>query len=71
MTFVIQLYVLGKEMLMKKRGRPKSDKVKDHIVTVRLSDEEYLELKAFAEKYRQTLSEIIKSGIDLLYKTRR
>jgi len=56
---------------MKKRGRPKSDKVKDHIVTVRLSDEEYLELKAFAEKYRQTLSEIIKSGIDLLYKTRR
>ena len=54
---------------MEKRGRPKSDVVKERIVTLRMSDEEYHTLKEYSKKHQQTIAETIKTGIDLLYKT--
>mgnify|MGYP002509021879 CR=1 FL=1 len=35
---------------MSKMGRPKSDVVKDHIVTIRMSDEEHIKLRDYSEK---------------------
>lgn len=56
---------------MRKMGRPKSDVIKDKIVTIRMSDEEHIKLKDYSEKHQQTITETIKKGIDLLYKTQK
>ena len=56
---------------MSKTGRPKSDIVKDKIVTIRMSDEEYGKLKDFSEKHQQTITETIKKGVELLYETQK
>ncbi len=53
---------------MGKMGRPKSDVVKDNIVTIRMSDEEYLRLKEYSKVHQQTITETIKTGVSLLYK---
>lgn len=42
---------------MEKRGRPKSDVVKERIVTLRMSDEEYHTLKEYSKKHQQTITE--------------
>ena len=52
---------------MTKMGRPKLDEIKDRIVTVRMSAEEYEKLKAYARDHQQTMTEIIKQGINLVY----
>jgi len=62
--------VKERRMPMGKRGRPKSDVIKDRMVTIRMSDEEYQRLRDYSEKHQQTITEIIKEGVDLLYKTR-
>lgn len=54
---------------MRKMGRPKSDIIKDKIVTIRMSDEEHIKLKDYSEKHQQTITETIKKGVELLYKT--
>ena len=54
---------------MSKTGRPKSDITKDKIVTIRMSDEEHNRLKEYSEKHQQTITESIKKGMELLYKT--
>lgn len=54
---------------MGKMGRPKSDIIKDRIVTVRMSDEEHSRLKEYSRKHQQTITETIKEGVNLLYKT--
>ena len=56
---------------MGKRGRPKLDVVKERIVTIRMSDEEYHTLKEYSDKHQQTITETIKMGVDLLYKTHK
>lgn len=56
---------------MGKRGRPKLDVIKANIVTIRMTDEEYHILKEYSDKHQQTITETIKAGIDLLYKTRK
>lgn len=56
---------------MSKMGRPKSDIIKDKIVTIRMSDEEHIKLKDYSEKHQQTITETIKKGVDLLYKTQK
>ena len=56
---------------MGKRGRPKSDVIKERIVTIRMSDAEYHTLKEYSDKHQQTITETIKTGVDLLYKTRK
>ncbi len=55
-------------MPMGKMGRPKSDAVKDHIVTVRMSDEEYRKLKEYSQRHRQTITKTMKTGVNLLYR---
>lgn len=55
---------------MSKIGRPKSDVIKDRIVTVRMSDEEHKRLKEYSQKHQQTVTETIKEGVNLLYKMR-
>lgn len=56
---------------MGKIGRPKSDVIKDRIVTIRMSDEEHDKLKEYSQEHQQTITETIKEGVDLLYKTRK
>lgn len=56
---------------MSKMGRPKSDVIKDKIVTIRMSDEEYMKLRDYSEKHQQTITETIKKGVELLYKTQK
>ena len=50
---------------MAKMGRPKSDVIKDKIVTIRMSAEEHQKLRDYSE-----ITETLKEGVDLLYKTR-
>ncbi len=56
---------------MSKMGRPKSDVIKDKIVTIRMSDEEHIKLRDYSEKHQQTITETIKKGVELLYKTQK
>uniref|UniRef100_UPI0040567D40 CopG family transcriptional regulator n=1 Tax=Agathobacter sp. TaxID=2021311 RepID=UPI0040567D40 len=56
---------------MSKMGRPKSDIIKDKIVTVRMSDEEYHKLRDYSEKHQQTITETIKKGVEILYTTHK
>ena len=56
---------------MGKRGRPKADVIKTRIVTIRMSDAEYHMLREYSDKRQQTITETIKKGVDLLYKTRK
>lgn len=52
---------------MSKMGRPKSDDPMRNKISIRLTDGKYERLKAYAESYNKTLTEIIKDGIELLY----
>ncbi len=56
---------------MGKKGRPKSDVTKERMVTVRMSDAEYHALKEYSDRHQQTITETIKTGIELLYKTHK
>lgn len=56
---------------MSKMGRPKSDVIKDRIVTIRMSDEEHSKLKEYSRKHQQTMTETLKEGVDLLYRTHK
>ena len=44
--------------------------IKDKIVTIRMSAEEHQKLRDYSEKHQQTITETLKEGVDLLYKTR-
>ena len=57
-------------LLYTSMGRPKSDVIKDKIVTIRMSAEEHQKLRDYSEKHQQTITETLKEGVDLLYKTR-
>ncbi len=52
---------------MAKMGRPKSDVLKDKIVTIRMSEEEHRKLRDYSEKHQQTITETVKEGVALLY----
>lgn len=56
-------------MTMAKMGRPRQDIIKDHIVTVRMSEEEHNRLKEYSEKHQKTITETIKEGVRLIYST--
>ena len=56
---------------MAKTGRPKADVVKDRIVTIRMSDEEQRRLKNYAREHDLTITETIKEGVGLLYRTKQ
>lgn len=54
---------------MARVGRPVSDEPSLHRVTVRLTDKEYQKLKVYAEANNQTMTQVMKQGIDLIYKS--
>ena len=54
---------------MAKTGRPTLNITKEKVVSVRMSKEEFQKLQEYSEKHQQTISETIKSGFELLYKT--
>lgn len=53
---------------MAKMGRPKSESPKLKTVGVRLTDEQHKELKEYASKHNQTITEAVSEGIQLLLK---
>ena len=55
---------------MAKMRRPKSDVIKDKIVTIRIAAEKNQKLRDYSEKHQQPITETLKEGVDLLYKTR-
>lgn len=52
---------------MAKMGRPKLDVVKNHKVSIRLSDEEYERLKAYAKSQRTTITQILQRALEKVY----
>lgn len=53
---------------MSKMGRPKKEVIKDKLVAIRLEPAEYDRLVKYSQKHCLTMTEIIKRGIDLVYK---
>lgn len=49
-------------------GRPKKEVIKDKFAAVRMTDEEYQELKDFCQKNNQSIGDILKEGVRLVYK---
>lgn len=48
---------------MSKMGRPKSDNAKEHIVAVRLTDEEHERLTMYAKRHSLNMSDVLKKGL--------
>lgn len=55
---------------MAKMGRPKSDNPKEHRVTVRFTDAEYLKMKERAAKNNQTVTQLIRKCLTEVIGTR-
>lgn len=53
---------------MAKMGRPPLEEPMVHKVSVRFSDREYERLKAYAEAINKSMTEVLKDGLELLYK---
>ena len=53
---------------MAKMGRPKSDDPKEYRVTIRFSNAERKLLEAYAEKHDLTKVQVLKYGLELLYR---
>ncbi|MFQ8661995.1 MAG: hypothetical protein ACLR9S_00115 [Lachnospiraceae bacterium] len=53
---------------MAKMGRPKVDDPREYRVTLRLSSAERKLLEAYAEKHELTKAQVLKRGLEVLYK---
>jgi len=51
-----------------KTGRPKIKNPSTKRVTVRFTEEEYLELKKYIKSHNLSLTQAVKKGLTLLYK---
>lgn len=51
---------------MKKMGRPKSDNAKKKVLSIRVPDELYSQMLAYAEKYKMTTTDLVLSGVEIL-----
>lgn len=57
---------------MKKMGRPVIDDVpRDSVVTFRMSTQDHEKLKEYAKNHQMTITETLKAGVELLYKTQK
>jgi len=57
---------------MKKMGRPVIDDVpRDSVVTFRMSTQDHEKLKEYAKNHQMTITETLKEGVELLYKTQK
>lgn len=50
---------------MAKKGRPKSECPKQRSLGIRVTEQEYKELKTYASKYNLTITEMLKKGLEL------
>ena len=55
---------------MARTGRPRSENPKHKIISMRMSDQEYREVREFASKHNLTVSETLLQGFIRLKKTR-
>ena len=53
---------------MTKMGRPKSDDPMNYRFTIRFSNAEQKQLEGYAEKYDLTKGQVLKKGMELLYR---
>lgn len=53
---------------MGKTGRPVEENSMKKIVTIRMTDAEYAKLTDYAKKSSKTLTQVIKEGIEKMYK---
>ena len=49
---------------MSRTGRPKSENPANHFVNVRMTDERFNRLKAYADLYNQTMTEIVVTAVE-------
>ncbi len=51
---------------MAKVGRPKKEEIKEHILSARVSDDEWDMLKDYASKHEMTVTEAILKAIHMM-----
>ncbi len=51
----------------RKVGHPFSDNPKRSLVTVRLTTDDYSQLKEYSERHSKTMTQVIMEGIKLVY----
>lgn len=54
----------GMKVAMTKMGRPKSDNVKKKVISIRVSDQLYSQLLAYAEKHNLTTTDVVLRGVE-------
>ncbi len=52
---------------MRKVGHPFSENPKRSLVTVRLTADDYSQLKEYSERHSKTMTQVIMEGIELVY----
>lgn len=50
-------------------ARPKKDVTKDHMVRLRMTDDEYNRLASYATKNNETMSQVISRALEEEYKS--
>ena len=51
---------------MKKMGRPKSDNAKKKVLGIRVPDQLYSQMLAYAEQHKMTTTDIVLKGVEIL-----
>lgn len=54
---------------MAKMGRPKIEEVKDKTITMRVTPAEYEKIKEYAQTHNLTITQVLKKGVEILFKT--
>ena len=50
--------------MMTKMGRPKSENTKKKVLSIRVSDQLYSQLLAYAEKHNMTTTDVVLRGVE-------
>ena len=51
---------------MTKMGRPKSENVKKKVLSIRVPDQLYSQVLAYAEKHNMSTTDVVISGVEML-----
>ena len=54
----------GMKVAMAKMGRPKSENTKKKVLSIRVSDQLYSQLLAYAEKHNMTTTDVVLRGVE-------
>ena len=54
----------GMKAVMAKMGRPKLPNTKKKVVSIRISDQLYAQLLAYAEKHNMTTTDVVLRGVE-------